>query len=316
MAEKMKEYLTNMSMYENVYKEAIEIYSKTISDVKQKEDFNKYKDYIITIRKGFDAMTMSELSMYCNAFEKNKIMPILKPDLRNDFRVAKGIYKYPRLVVLGNFLGNVLAKKRIQLHTELIEHSNLEGFVDNSIKKTIFFTDYVDTAVACKAYFEHKGYVPCIVYSETNKDVNNIIEKFKSNEHINPLIATIKSLSTGVTLTCANTLVFLNLPYRSKDKEQAVARIFRLGQTEQCYVYEILLDTGETPNLSTRMKDIISFSEEQVEAIVGTKDLEIAIESLNDNVYIEEYNNIISLEMLNEKTTIVKLDKTVSVFDW
>lgn len=94
---------------------------------------------------------------------------------------------------------------------------------------------------------------------------------FKENSEINPLITTFKTLSEAVPLTEANRVIFLNLPFRSGTYEQAVKRANRIGQTLDVDLFEVTLDTGEEPNISTRNEDILKWSEEQVALILGKK---------------------------------------------
>jgi hypothetical protein len=61
----------------------------------------------------------------------------------------------------------------------------------------------------------------------------------------------------------------MNSPFRSFEYDQAVARVRRLGQDEDVEVYDVVLDTGEQPNISSRTIDIMNWSREQVEAILG-----------------------------------------------
>lgn len=296
----------DMPIYENIYNEAIEVYKKTIKSPQEQKEFDVYVKYITEIRGGYDARYMSELSLYCNNFEKNKICPTLSSELNKKFKEAKSIWKYPNLVVLGRFLGNVLGRLRIELHSELVEHSGIDEIVRNSIKKTIVFSDYVDTIQTAKKYFEDRGFKPLVVSAETNKDVFSILEKFKSIPELNPLLATIKSLSTGVTLVVANTVIYLNMPFRSRDYTQSMARVHRYGQDTQVYLYDIILDTGDVPNLSTRLMDILTESEENVSAILGTKPIaKSTIQELENNV--EEG---VSLEWLieTEETTHMSID--------
>ena len=76
-------------------------------------------------------------------------------------------------------------------------------------------------------------------------------------------------MSTGVTLTEADTMIFLNKPWRHVDYAQASDRIHRIGQDVDVTIYSLVLDTGETENLSTRMESISEWSKEQFENIVG-----------------------------------------------
>ncbi len=291
----MEDYNANMESYVNFYNTCLTSYENTINDNKDKQAFLLYKDYIKEIRKGFDPITMSHMSIYCNNFEKQKINSVLSKEDKIQFNDVKSIIKYPHLKILGLFLGRVVGKRRIELYSELIQHANLEEIISNAEKKTIIFTNYVDTALYCKNYLEKNNFYPLIVYSDTNKDLSAILNTFKNDLKINPLIATINSLSTGVTIVEANTMIFLNQPWRKHEIEQATARMYRIGQTTQTYVYNIVLDTGDIPNLSTRQMEVQLWSAYQIQAMMGDNDLDIVgLEDINDNKLLYEYSKAIS----------------------
>ena len=286
-------FTQEMPMHQAIYQKAVDTYVKTMKGDQAKMEYQQYVEYVKIMRRGFDARSMGHMSVYCNKFEADKIMPLLNSADRATFKSSKSIYKYHSLVIMGRFLGNVLGRKRIALHSDLIQHSNIDQIVNEAEKKTICFTNYVDTVLEAKRYFESKGYAPACVYSDTNSGVAGILNEFRTSDTMNPLIATIQSLSTGVTLTCANVCIFLNLPWRSGDYEQASNRIFRIGQTAQVYLYDIVLDTGDIPNLSTRMSEIMNWSKDQSDLIMGgAVDVDYSIESLLDYALIN--NQLIS----------------------
>jgi superfamily II DNA or RNA helicase len=140
--------------------------------------------------------------------------------------------------------------------------------IDSAEKKTILFSSYIDSLeqaeTACKKY----GFTPMVITGEHSSQVKQLLDTFKSSPKINPLIASIKVLSTGHTITEANTVIFLNVPFRSVDYQQASDRVYRIGQDVDVYIYKLLLDTGDEPNLSTRMHDILTWSKEQFGAII------------------------------------------------
>jgi len=280
LKERLEKYVKEMPEHEKIYKAGIEVYEKHLVHKEDVTAYNLYKEYVKEIRKYFDPTTMGHMSMYCNDFEKKKIMPLLDKDLKNKFKKSKGVYKYVILVVMGEYLGGVLGRRRAELHSELVWHSDIDKIVEDAEKKTICFTDYVDTANSAMDYFKSKGFEPIAVYADNNWDLTNILKKFKENAKVNPLIATIKSLSTGVTLIMANVCIFLNPPFRSLDRTQASARVYRIGQTAQVYIYDIVLDTGEIPNLSTRMQEIQEWSQEQVDKILGREHSTIRAKSV------------------------------------
>jgi hypothetical protein len=78
-----------------------------------------------------------------------------------------------------------------------------------------------------------------------------------------------------VPLTAANQLLLLNQPFRSGIREQTVARAARLGQDLPVDVWDVLLDTGDLPNISTRSNDIMEWSQQQVASIIGVTNVDL-----------------------------------------
>ena len=271
MIDKSKEYQRDMPKYEKIYGTGIAIYKSTISSSKEAYDLSIYIQYIKEIRAGFNAKNMGFMSSYCNTFENKTIIPKLPMELKKGFKEAASIVKYYKLYILGKWLGEGLGRRKIQLHKEMILYSGIDKIVNDSIKKTICFTSYVDVLLAANKYFVDRGYKPLLIYSDTSKEVGNILKTFKTSDEQNPLVASIAMLNAGATLTIANTVIFLNLPPRSKEYQQAYARAFRLGQDTQVYVYNLILDTGGVPNISTRMADTVTWSKLQAQKITGVQ---------------------------------------------
>ena len=107
-----------------------------------------------------------------------------------------------------------------------------------------------------------------VIDGSNSSDAKKLVSEFKQDESLNPLIASIKVMSTGHTINEANTVIFLNVPFRSTDYDQASERCYRIGQDTDVYIYKLVLDTGDQHNLSTRMQDILSWSKEQFGQIV------------------------------------------------
>jgi hypothetical protein len=107
-----------------------------------------------------------------------------------------------------------------------------------------------------------------VIDGTNSNEAKKLVAIFKEKDEYNPLIASIKVMSTGHTINEANTVIFLNVPFRSTDYEQASERCYRIGQDTDVYIYKLVLDTGDEPNLSTRMQDILSWSKDQFGQIV------------------------------------------------
>mgnify|MGYP000527738086 CR=1 FL=1 len=86
-------------------------------------------------------------------------------------------------------------------------------------------------------------------------------------------------MSTAVPLIEASTLVLLNYPYRDYEYQQTTARIDRLGQDGPIDIVEVILDTGEEPNLTTRGRDIMQWSKEVTDFLLGETYIDIDTEA-------------------------------------
>lgn len=286
--ERLKYYRDGMKEYEGLYDRCLAMHEKSLARASpiQIREFELYKGYVKTIRKGYDPVTMKDMVMFCNRYELKNIVPSLPDTYRKPFLNVRAIIKYVELKVMGEALSQVLGRMRIQCHLDMLPNMPLDTIIDNALSKTVIFTSYVEVVKELEVLLKAAGYKPLLVYGETNKDLTNIVKQFENDPDANPLIATFKSLSTAVPLTMANTEIFTNSPFRDYERTQTIARVDRIGQKHRCHVHETFLDTGQEPNISTRSKDIMQWSKNQVEAILGVKspdDLEASLESLVEN---------------------------------
>jgi len=302
--ERSKFYKANMDSFIQDFRDAIQYYQETIRHKPQeKEALNTYLQYIEEIRRGYDPVAMKEQAMYCNRFEKTKIIPVLPKELKDPFRKAKSVYKYVQLTIMGECLGVILGKSRIDCNIDLalnlgnmklipegnaspLGEMSLADVINNASKKTIIFSSFVEVVTNLKTQLIQQGFNPLVVYGDTNKDLPKIIDTFDRDDTSNPLIATFQSLSTGVRLTMANTIIMLNSPYRDHEYKQAVARAFRKGQDTDVNVINVLLDTGGVPNISTRSKDIADEAANIVALIMGVK--RVDLDTLSNESFLEE----------------------------
>lgn len=295
-------YKKNRSQYVDQYMLGLELFEKSTSHSKNKKQYEQYKHYINVIRKGYDPKEHSEISQFCNAFERQVIEPVLMNPTKNEFRKAKSVYKYPDLVVMGEALGQVFGKIRTQCNVDIAKslskmqvypatvdgvtpkgmstEMSIQEIINDSSKKTICFTDYVEVIHALSDELKKDGYNPVAVYGETNKDLPKIIKTYREDEDVNPLLATFKSLSTATPLTMANTVIMLNSPYRELHYKQALGRAYRIGQDTDVHVYKVTLFTDGEPNISTRSEEILETMKKQVAVMMGLSELNLANQSL------------------------------------
>lgn len=265
--------------------------------IENEHNHKLYKQNVEVVKQHYRSKSLylvPDEMRYCTQYEKRVIIPNLPKELKEPFIKAKTMVKYLNLMIRGEMLGRVLGKKRIEAFCALAENIKYDDIIESTDRKTIVFTSYKEVIETAVARLKKMRYVPLAMYGEHTKNLASVVTQFDQSKELNPLVATYASLGTGVPLIMADTIIFINASFRSYITEQAIARVHRLGQTSQTRIFDILLDTGDQPNISTRTIDIMEWSKNQVSAILGIEntdtedDLEIATEDLK--LVLEEYN--------------------------
>lgn len=289
-----KDYDIYVNRYKDLYKKVKDII--LYEESKRINEFRIYENTIKTIINKYNANKLNEIPKeieFSNKFEKEVIMPLLNPNEKVLFREAKSVYKYVKLKIQGEVLGRIVGRARIECSKAIAKDINYKELINSAVNKTLIFSNYVEVCEVSYDAINALGYKPLSVYGENTKYLTDVTTKFNNlNNDDNPLVATYKSLSTAVPLIGADILITIDLPFRDYQYSQATARLNRLGQNEQVYVYQAILDTGDAPNISSRTVDIINFSKEVAELITGiTVDSEIIKHSGTDagNVSLEEF---------------------------
>ena len=127
----------------------------------------------------------------------------------------------------------------------------VEGIVEQGDKVVVFCT-FKGTAL--EAYDRLSKYNPLICTGDTKDDESSkYVYAFQNNEDNKVFIGTWQKCGTGITLTKANYLIFIDTPWTDADFQQAADRIYRIGQDKPIFI--ITLITKDT--YDERVKDII-----------------------------------------------------------
>ena len=279
MWQRIEFHKINMPVYKANWDKCVATF-KADPKIKNTHDFQRWLEIVrYLIRSGynrFDKWCVTETA-WANKYEKDVLAPSLDKDLRDKFLECKSKIKYLELCVQGEVLG-YLDKLRSEMVVKMCQEGiNVGEIIANAVKKVIFFTTYVNVLKTMDELCENESIMSICLYGANSKDAPRILEKFRDNPDVECLIATIQTLATGVTLTAANTVVFLNDPWRQSDREQALHRIHRIGQDTECFVYTLSLDTGSASNLSDRTAEILAWSKEMTDAIVDGKKFREAV---------------------------------------
>jgi SNF2 family DNA or RNA helicase len=299
--ERVEFYKKHRKDDERIWERCLVLHEDTLRAAAQKMEYKKYRQILKTVIATADPRYIGEEIAYTNMYEKRYFEPSLPKEMIKDFRDVKSIIKYTKLKIQGECLGRVLGRKRIECHVEMVKYLDFKTIADTTDKKTLVFTSFVEALTAAAAQCTSAGMSPLVVYGKTNNELASIVGKFEKDEKLNPLIATYNSLSTAVPLVMADTMIMINAPFRAYIQEQAISRIHRIGADTQTTVYQAFLDTGDKPNISTRSSEILAWSMEQVEAIMGIKSPFAVTESVEDfEVEIAqqgEYDDVLAFNM-------------------
>ena len=198
---------------------------------------------------------------------KNFVLQYVTPNIvypvdAKNFKEAETAYLRMKERAMGKALGEVMHPRRKEMFIQLYEQNKKEiiKMIRNSTKKTVIFSTLLEVVHYIGNDLEKQG-IKNVKIVGGSGDRMKLIQQFKNDEDTEVLIATSQTLSTGVTLTEANQMFFFGTPWRSADYNQCCDRIYRIGQTTDVNIYNVLLDTGAELNLSTRMNDILNWSD-------------------------------------------------------
>ena len=106
-------------------------------------------------------------------------------------------------------------------------------------QKIIVFTNWVQVALKLKE--ELKEYNPQMIHGEVKTKEKQIAEEeFQTNPDCKVLIGTIGSMGTGLNLTAANCVIFMDEPWTYSNFSQAIDRAHRIGTKGQIDIISLI----------------------------------------------------------------------------
>lgn len=149
---------------------------------------------------------------------------------------------------------------------ESIKFDRMEEIIEDVVsrgEKLIVFSNWTQVLDFAKLRLK---YDYAMVTGEV-KDKQAQLDKFTNDDNCKVLLATIGAAGTGLTLTVANTLLFLDSPWNYATFTQVSSRIHRIGQTKNCDIISLLA----TNTIDERIMDIVEKKKKLGEAVVDGK---------------------------------------------
>jgi len=132
--------------------------------------------------------------------------------------------------------------------------------------KLIIFSNWTDPLIKLQALLKKVFQLEAEIYCGdlTPKDRDAVLSRFKTESSRTVLLMTVQSGGVGLNIQEANHVIILEPNYNPQKTEQAIARVHRLGQQKQVYVYDLFIQDS----VELRVNDIIKIKEEIVEVVV------------------------------------------------
>jgi SWI/SNF-related matrix-associated actin-dependent regulator of chromatin subfamily A-like protein 1 len=135
--------------------------------------------------------------------------------------------------------------------------------------KVIIFTRRVDTITKLKE--ELKKYNPVILDgSVSSTDRQTAIDTFQNDNKCRVFIGNMKASGTGIDLTAANAVVFMELGWTSTEHDQCEDRAHRIGQVGSVNVYYLIAQG----TIEDKIVEMLDHKREIVSSIMDNEEVE------------------------------------------
>ncbi len=196
---------------------------------------------------------------------------------KNQTQIYREVEEYiksnvDKIKVSGNPLAQLTRLRQATAHTEILSTKikesakldRLEEIIEELVlnnEKAIIFSNW--TSMTNPTLERLKKFNPAIITGET-VDRTSEQDKFMNDESCKCIIGTIGAMGTGLTLTAASTVIFLDSPWNRANKEQAEDRAHRIGTNSIINI--ITLVCKDT--IDERIEDLIMKKGKMADALV------------------------------------------------
>ena len=167
------------------------------------------------------------------------------------YEKTKMFYKQKLAQMRGNkveLLASVLNMRKITCHPKWVDDEykdsvkfervlQLMNDINENNQKALLFSNWSTPIDWLQE--ELKMYNPAVITGDT-KDRMAQVDKFQNDDSCKIILGTIGAMGTGLTLTAASNVIFIDEPWNRALKDQAVDRCHRIGTKNNINVYTLL----------------------------------------------------------------------------
>lgn len=133
----------------------------------------------------------------------------------------------------------------------------LLDIIENTEGQIIVFSWYKKFIKYLIELFGHKN-IPCVsIHGDVSSEDRILaMERFTApNSNIKVCLGTIKTMSEGLNLQTASSLIFTDKSYVPGDNEQAIARVDRMGQKNNPLIYHLVTENTIEEHIETILQE-------------------------------------------------------------
>lgn len=193
--------------------------TKELLDLPPKNNINEYIDMNDDQKRLYDNIVKGVISD-CDKADLSR-MTLLSSIAR-----LRQVTSYPQMLTSEN-----IRSAKIDRALDLIEQITLNN------SKVVVFSTFKEPAKYLSSLVPNS----VLVTGDTQDFmVNSSINKFQSDPNCNVFIGTWQKCGTGITLTSASYMIFLDTPYTDGVFQQACDRIYRIGTKDPVFIYNLI----------------------------------------------------------------------------
>ena len=241
----------------------------------QEVDLLSLREFMIRVPKSelnLPPMTVKNIPIELNNYnEYNLLKADILTEIKENRENALKEGKAPQnpLVLLLRLLQYSSNKNIIMQNKLPIEEQNkfivLRELIEDIDGQIIVWSSFVDTIEDTKNFLGDYWDCKAIHGGIKNEERNKILDEFKQGK-FKVLVASPRSLGTGLTLVNATTSIYLDRTFSSIDYIQSIARIYRIGQKNVTTVYNLYYDN----TIETKVLDILDTKSKMIDDILSS----------------------------------------------
>ncbi|ADL40334.1 putative helicase [Clostridium phage phiCTP1] len=219
------------------------------------------------VQDEFIEMTVKQTKIY------NSVLNSVKDDLDKITTSNNPLAQLTRLRQVTDYTGlvseRVLESAKLDRLEELIDTINANG------KKTIIFSNWEKVTQEVKKRLIR--FNPAYITGKV-KNIDDEVQKFQNDDSCKIIIGTIGAMGTGLTLTAASYVIFLDEPWNRALKDQAEDRAYRIGTNSTVSIITLLCNN----TIDVKVHELVKQKGQYSDVLVDGK-----VNKMNKNKLVE-----------------------------